>query len=230
MESKLVIFLLLSSIILYGCSSSGLSQKEAEELALQEYKNVLDDVYASTLADSVIAEAKDSLIVGRADKKDDVWHIYITSPREGFESSLEVVVYSREDVRIPAIEKASEEIKKIIDESPEAFLPEKCTFSVGFSCMDFRVTTSTVDLVIQPGIGKDITISKVSFTGDAISGKCQTSPNIKLKNGERGVISTTNCNIKKVDTKAKINVALEYYIDSPENTKIVQGEILSRVE
>lgn len=54
--------------------------------------------------------------------------------------------------------------------SPQRFLPESCTIGPGFGCDDFKVTyvaggLSTIQLVMQNGLGDSLTAVDVGITG-----------------------------------------------------------------
>ncbi len=113
-KNKLIIIVCLL-LVISGCNAP-LSKQDAERLALREFKDIMDNefekskpVLYSQLSPAEVSEyemyfrrALDSLSVVYSSKKDDSWSVFISVP-DG-KGSIEVVVYSRKDIKIPLIE------------------------------------------------------------------------------------------------------------------------------
>lgn len=51
---------------------------------------------------------------------------------------------------------------------PSKVLPEKCAFPASLTCMDHSVTANSIILALQNGAGRDMTITKISASSDAL--------------------------------------------------------------
>jgi len=70
--------------------------------------------------------------------------------------------------------------------NPANLLPEKCTFPVSLDCVDFVVGDDGISVVLQNGAGRDIKVSSISFSSDALSGVCDSvGMDATLRNGEK---------------------------------------------
>ena len=47
--------------------------------------------------------------------------------------------------------------------NPSRFLPNHCTLAPGFSCDDFKVTSSTIELVLRNGVGEILTTIEIDI-------------------------------------------------------------------
>ena len=72
--------------------------------------------------------------------------------------------------------------------SPSKYLPETCLFSQGISCLDYKVTSSNIEMYLMNGYGQDIDVYNISVdTCDVyIIGE-------KIENGESFVVDFGNC-------------------------------------
>ena len=59
--------------------------------------------------------------------------------------------------------------------SPSKFLPESCTLFPGLSCVDFKVTTTEIAIVVQNGMGYDL--NDVSINVGNCQLKCEGCEN-----------------------------------------------------
>ena len=53
--------------------------------------------------------------------------------------------------------------------NPQRFAPESCTVSPGISCKDFKVNSTSVTLILENGMGQDLSSVNVSFSSCAQS-------------------------------------------------------------
>ncbi len=120
--------------------------------------------------------------------------------------------------------------------SPSNLLPEKCTFPVSFSCRDFDVGSNGVQVTIQNGGGKDIKVTSVSFTSEALnslSGSCSTGAiSAVVNNGAQATFYATdplNCGFKDTGRqKNKYGVQIIYQSADSELSHTASGELLAR--
>ncbi len=68
--------------------------------------------------------------------------------------------------------------------NPAKFLPETCTITPGISCNDFLVNTTDTSIIIQNGMGKDLT--SVSINSDTCTA---ASPSIALNDGGKATLT-----------------------------------------
>ncbi|MBW3012096.1 hypothetical protein KY311_02845 [Candidatus Woesearchaeota archaeon] len=73
--------------------------------------------------------------------------------------------------------------------SPTKFLPSKCTFPSGIACIDHKVSTSEITMILQNSLGYTITVDSINLT-DA-SG-CEATPGTTMQNGQQATF-TVNC-------------------------------------
>ena len=108
--------------------------------------------------------------------------------------------------------------------NPAKWLPESCNVQ-GFYCVDFKVSTTKVELFMQNNIGDDI--SSISIIVDG----CGTGSNIPswLMGQEKLVAVTCNPNlISGAKFKQAINVTYTTSISAITHKKV--GEIIGKVE
>ncbi len=115
--------------------------------------------------------------------------------------------------------------------SPATMLPEKCTFPVGITCIDFAATQTSISLILQNGEGRDMKISSVEFTGDAVNGDCKASVNMEVANGGKVEVKATGCKLDSGDLeKARIGVVVNYaWVDSLTLERTMQGVLLTTI-
>jgi len=108
--------------------------------------------------------------------------------------------------------------------SPEKFLPERCTFPPGVGCLDHKLTTTGLSLILQNSLGQDITISSISD----VSGGCTNSGGA-LNNGDTATYAFTGCTHGAVGSRFKSDVTVTYTTATGLNhTK--SGSISGKVE
>lgn len=108
--------------------------------------------------------------------------------------------------------------------SPDKFLPDKCTLQSGFSCIDFRVTPSTINVNIVNSLGYDVsnvvlTASDCGNSGDAIA----------MPNGG-SFIFTINCNPPLKGSNYIGNLDLAYTVAATGMAYTNIGQISARIE
>ena len=95
--------------------------------------------------------------------------------------------------------------------SPDALFPNKCVLPPGISCLDYRVESYRVILVIQNSLGDAATINKVVVSGN--NQECYDNSSIDLENNEKVVFTITDCSNgeggKKFDGLLNVTYTIE---------------------
>ena len=91
--------------------------------------------------------------------------------------------------------------------SPDKFLPERCTLPPGIACLDAKVTTSNVELIIQNSLGRDITLNSISLNN------CSQNFNNAFKNGDQDTF-TISCDNGESGAKYKADIFFDYTTDT----------------
>ena len=133
--------------------------------------------------------------------------------------------------------------------SPSTLLPEKCTFPVSISCSDFTVSSSQIQLILQNGAGRDMSVTRVSAASEALGGAgaanlgcaCGTGAiTTTFRNGASATFTlntvdapagcATYCTFRDTGRdKNRYNITLYYnWLDSPTITHQASGELLAK--
>lgn len=75
--------------------------------------------------------------------------------------------------------------------SPDKFLPSKCVLPSGIACLDYKVESYRVILVLQNALGETITIDNVTVSAN--EQQCSDNQRISLYNNEKAIITITGC-------------------------------------
>jgi len=79
--------------------------------------------------------------------------------------------------------------------SPSKVTPSRCIIESGFSCEDFKITTTGIDISLVNGRGEGLTINYVNVTSDVVTLGACTSPAINPAPGsnipDAGTITIT---------------------------------------
>ena len=110
--------------------------------------------------------------------------------------------------------------------SPENFLPEKCILPSGMTCIDYRVESYRVLLVLQNSLGKTITINNVSVAGN--NQDCIDNESITLNSNEKAVFAVTQCSNGISGQKFKGNISVSYTIEG-ELSHDIKGSLKAKV-
>ncbi len=116
--------------------------------------------------------------------------------------------------------------------NPATMLPDRCTLPVGIGCTDFAATPTSISLILQNEAGRDMKISSVEFTGEAVKGECEAALDKEVANDGKVEVKATGCNIDSGNReKASINVIVKYvFSDSPSLKRTSQGNLLTTIE
>jgi len=109
--------------------------------------------------------------------------------------------------------------------SPDNLLPRKCTLEQGIACKEHKVTSGTVTVVLENGMGYDLTGVVASVEG------CGSSASQSLNNGDRATIAIT-CASNTTSSKfaGDINVTYTLPSDAGGLSHINKGTIRTKVE
>ncbi len=111
--------------------------------------------------------------------------------------------------------------------NPSRFLPSSCTIAPGISCDDFKVTASSVQLLLRNGLGDDLTAVTVAING------CSTSSATSWNDGKvlGGIAGTTlTCtNNGAVGSRFKEDVTVAYTSGAGVSHSVT-GEITTKIE
>jgi hypothetical protein len=106
---------------------------------------------------------------------------------------------------------------------PNQFLPEKCMLDVGVACIDFKITSNEITMLILNSLGRNIEVSDITI------GNCTTSFNQTLNNGYKFTFILSGCNNGLVDSRFKSNVEIFYINKGSMMSKTIKGSIVGKV-
>jgi len=108
--------------------------------------------------------------------------------------------------------------------SPEKFLPSKCTLPAGVACVDFKIESTVVTVVLRNGLGSDL-------TGVTINTPVCTTPaaGVAINNGNKATLTVSGCSLT-VGSKFNENLNVTYTNAESGLTKTLAGTITGRVE
>lgn len=110
--------------------------------------------------------------------------------------------------------------------SPDNFLPEKCSLPSGMICIDYRVESYRVLLVLQNSLGKTMTISNVTVAGN--NQDCTDNESITLDSNEKAVFAVTQCSNGISGEKFSGNISVSYSIEG-ELSHAIKGALKAKV-
>lgn len=109
--------------------------------------------------------------------------------------------------------------------SPSEFLPEKCLFETGFTCISSKVEPSQTTVVLSNGIGRTITIDQV-----VVGGCSQTFTNLSMLSGDEETLVLTGCSNGVSRDVFSADVEIHYTETRTNLTKTAYGQISTKVE
>jgi hypothetical protein len=115
--------------------------------------------------------------------------------------------------------------------NPSSALPSSCTIAPGVSCDDFKVSSSSVQLVLRNGFGNDFTAVGVSVTGCTADSNADGDDSWKdgSQLGGTGGITLTGCSNGESGARFKQDVNITYTSTSGV-THSLAGLVTSKVE
>jgi hypothetical protein len=110
--------------------------------------------------------------------------------------------------------------------NPAKFYPDSCIVppSTGLGCIDFRMSSDSVQLLFQNGRGMNIHLSNVSFPS------CSANTARDIVDGESFFLNLTGCNFGTKGSKVKQTFYLVYNFQDSSVSKQVAGSITAKVE
>jgi len=108
--------------------------------------------------------------------------------------------------------------------SPEKFLPEKCLFETGFTCLSSKIEPTQSTIIFSNGIGRTIIVTSIKIAG------CTTTFNTNMQSGSDSAFVITGCNNGDIKETFKGEVTIKYTEKSTNLTKSAYGDIATRVE
>jgi len=114
--------------------------------------------------------------------------------------------------------------------SPDNFLPEACLMAPGLDCLDFKIETSRITLILQNNLGNDIIISEVKVTENN-GNECLTNVPLLLEDNEKILVSILGCDNGVVGEKFKGNIDVSYSKVNVDYTlnRIAKGTVAGKV-
>ena len=109
--------------------------------------------------------------------------------------------------------------------NPSKFLPEKCDMVPGLNCIDHKVTTTQIQLVINNGMGQDLknfTISMNDCTAPILS-------NYTFQDATKNTFTLTGCNNGESGDRFKKSLSINFTSESG-LTHTEPGQIITKVE
>lgn len=106
--------------------------------------------------------------------------------------------------------------------NPSRFLPASCTLMPGLSCDSFKVTASTVTLVVRNGLGDDLT--NLRFT----TASCSGTPTTADLNDGNSATYTVSCSPSLTGSRFKEDVTISYLQDAIDHTRT--GQLATEIQ
>lgn len=111
--------------------------------------------------------------------------------------------------------------------NPGRFLPSSCTIAPGISCDDFKVTGTSVQLLLRNGMGDDLTGVSLAISGCGTASQSAWNDGAVL--GGAGGVTLTCTSNGAVGSRFKQDVTITY-TSSAGVSHTVTGEVTTRVE
>src|SRR3989344_3346005 len=109
----------------------------------------------------------------------------------------------------------------------DRFLPENCILPPGITCLDFKVETSTISLLLQNTFGEPITIEQVNVT--AKSGvSCVNNTLISLAEDQQALVIIPNCASGAIGQKFDGDIGI-MYTRSSTLSRTHQGALVTEI-
>ncbi|MDO8740519.1 MAG: hypothetical protein Q7J54_02995 [Candidatus Woesearchaeota archaeon] len=104
------------------------------------------------------------------------------------------------------------------------FLSSKCVMPSGVACLDHRVTTSQIQLILKNDIGYGMSSINVNVVGCGSS-----SIPTRLANGARALYNITCSSALTLGAKFSGDITFTYTNDETELTRVLKGNLVSKV-
>ena len=110
--------------------------------------------------------------------------------------------------------------------SADAFLPERCSLKAGIVCLDYKVESYRVILVLQNALGETITINKLTISGN--NQECSDSQSITLYNHEKMMFTIQQCSNGAGGQKFNGMINVSYTIED-KLSHLVSGNLKAKI-
>lgn len=107
---------------------------------------------------------------------------------------------------------------------PQQFLPEQCTLAPGVACLDFKINSSEITLILVNSLGRDIDVTRIA------AGDCSQDFNQTMGNGDQFEFILSGCDNGDVGAKFKGNIVIEYTPRDSGLAKTITGSISGKVQ
>ena len=107
---------------------------------------------------------------------------------------------------------------------PQQFLPEQCILAPGIACLDFKVTSDEVMLIISNSLGRDIEINNIT------AGNCSQIFNQRLNNGDKLEFVLSGCDNGEAGANFKEDLIIGYTNEDSSFTKTVRGSAAGKIQ
>src|SRR3989344_932354 len=110
--------------------------------------------------------------------------------------------------------------------NPSRFLPASCTLMPGLSCDSFKVTSTSMVLVVRNGLGDDL--SNVTFSAPSSTASCDAATATTLNDGESKTFTQVCDGSAMTATRFKEDITISYSQDGIDHTRT--GQLVTEIE
>ncbi len=116
--------------------------------------------------------------------------------------------------------------------NPDILVRDQCTLLSSFSCNDFSITQSSIQLSLSNNIGKTVNITGIVANMSDGSSTCRTSGTTLFNPGERKVIVLDSGCSLPIGRKPTLSLSVNFYFDGtdPKYNYTVTGELTGKVQ
>ncbi len=116
--------------------------------------------------------------------------------------------------------------------SPGRMLPKKCQLTTGLVCVDHTATTTGLTMLVNNGLGSDITVTEITFDADNGQYTCTGGlADTNLMSGQEQSFAVAGCVITAAsNTRIKGDLTLTYLNLQTSLTHTVTGTLVTDVE
>ncbi len=108
--------------------------------------------------------------------------------------------------------------------SPSKFLPEKCLFETGFTCISTKIEAAQSTIVFSNGLGRSVTINQIDV------GTCSKAFDTTLTSGDQSNFVLTSCSNGVAREVFKGDVNIKFTERDTGLNKTAYGQIATKVE
>ena len=107
---------------------------------------------------------------------------------------------------------------------PQQFMPDQCILVPGVACLDFKVSSDEISIIIANSLGRDIEITRIT------AGNCSQSFNQTLENGDKSEFVLSGCENGETGGKFKEDLVIEYISREFGISKTIMGTISGKIQ